>query len=106
MASSWWRRSAGAVLLLIFYSVSVSPLLRQQDQLFTRKCRLPYCKIFMVKIASRARTMGCEHSGSLSTVLEQTETTTPGAEARPKAREHGFAVLFAACVELQEVCFV
>ena len=54
----------------------------------------------MVKVHNMNRRGGGE---PLEAVLEQTAFETPGAEDRPKAKEHGFAVLFAACVELQQV---
>jgi hypothetical protein len=46
----------------------------------------------MVKVAKRAQ------SGQLEAVHEGTED-----RGAPKAKEHGFALLFAACVELQEL---
>ena len=46
----------------------------------------------MVKVAKRAQ------SGQLEVVKEGTEDG-----GHPKAKEHGFALLFAACVELQEL---
>ena len=56
----------------------------------------------MVRVASM--TAARPRPAPLEAVLEQTSSEIPGAEGRPKARGHGFAVLFAACVELQEVC--
>lgn len=54
----------------------------------------------MVKVHNMHRRTG---PAPLEAVLEQTTSEAPGTDDRPKAKEHGFAVLFAACVELQQV---